>query len=185
MFQTGLTITEGGGDWKHPPVSRRHGVLCAKDDKALWDVSDFDTQLADRIDAELKRTLHDLVVWSVSQDRAGELAEIVPVHEAAVMDLRGQIEKQRKAGKSVEKKLVAKKKLFSGCFEDDALDSERRLAEKMLADIERQVERGQEKIVDMERTIEQHEAFCAQLAGLIAGLRQVQRPPLPNWLTGA
>jgi len=179
MIQLGLVVTPYV-DYKNTGSSRRHGVLCARGSEELWDVADFHANLEERVSVERERVLRGLVYWSVCQERAAELDPIVEQHTAAVEGLRDQIKDERQTGKAVEKRLKEKQKLYA--LGPDALDSERKAVELLLSDVQRQVDRVPERVAGLESGIAEHQAFIDQLQGIIAELRAVGRPALPDWL---
>jgi len=173
--------------WKNMPEPRSHGILCGEPlvggNRHLWDAADFHANLAERVDTEQERVLRGLVYWSVCQERAQELAALVEEHKAAIAELRGKIADERKAGKALEKRLAEAKKTYAAAYADDALDSERALADKLTQDIAYRIDRVEVSCAQYEADIAQHQEFVEQLTGIIAELRAVERPALPDWLT--
>lgn len=165
------------------PVHYKHGVALQEGSDNLWDLSAFHENLDARIDAETAAVLRELCRWSVSNRRADELDLIVDEHTAAAEDLSGEIDELHKRVGPLEKRMSKKRKLYADVFSDDALDSERQLAESMVGDLQREIDRIPEKVAGLGRDIEEHAAFITQLVELTTDLRSVRRPPLPDWLT--
>ena len=175
---------EGKGyTYQNMPPGRNRGILCGDGDKHLWDVADFYDNLDARVGDEWEAVLRGLCRWSVSQVRAGELAALVEEHKGAIADLRGKIADERKAGAALEKRLASARKTYAAAYADDALDSERALADKLTQDITYRIDRVDVSCVQYEADIGKHQAFVEQLTGIIAELRAVERPALPDWLT--
>jgi len=168
------------------PESRSHGILCGEPlvggNRHLWDLADFWDNLDARIGGEREAVLRGLCRWSVSQERAAELAAIIEEHKTAIADLRGKIADEHKTGKAMEKRLAEAKKTYAAAYADDALDSERNLADKLTQDITYRIDRVEVSCVQYEADIGKHQEFVEQLTGLVAELRAVERPGLPDWL---
>lgn len=150
-----------------------------------WDLSAFWDDIDLRSELEEERVLAALVRWSVCQERITDLAELRKVHAKMEADWRKEIVAIETRTAGLEKKLAEKRKVFGFAFEDDALESERQLAERVMIDYTTPIRMAPERIASIERQIVESREFVAQLDALTDELRSVRRPPLPDWLTGA